>query len=364
MAIIFKNDSLAKGIEGAGTVLGEALKKRGELQQKQEIQGSLANVLSEVDMEDPMRIQQAIAEANRLNAPSSTLDFLNKSYQSARKSSAFKSALDIAMEQEGGIESEKGKSAFLKEFTSRGGDPFEAMKMFKETKGTSAFGKEMDKFMAKSTIAYIQGAPQKQKNLKENLDWLQDNIENVGMGQAYTPFTKGSYGIPQRFLPGEIFTEYANRGELILTGVIELFNPAGVLPDAKLRRLRERFAVNPNDTQAQIQGKINALRTLEQAGSSYVDIMGDLIDQYGENIPRGEFMKAMSVLQKSLDEVDQIYEKQLKPSQEASDKGYSPGQEYTVARMPAASSVPKGTEYEDDNGVLYINNGKKWIKKK
>lgn len=184
-------------------------------------------------------------------------------------------------------------------------------------------------------------------NFKENLDFLEQNLPNVGRQKS---ISTGSFAIPN-----EMFSEYSNRGNLVLDGVIKIFNKAGVLPQKKLEWLRNDFAISPYDTQEQIQGKINALRSLQKVSDDFLEDYYGLVEQYGPNIPFQEFIK---LKRKSENEVDALDKEARK---------LSTGK--TENKKTGVSSLPKkgdrvGQMLADDNGNIYRWTGSTWRKEK
>ncbi len=332
---------LAQGISTAGGALGQALGQR--MQQSRQAQG-LQQFQSglEAAQNDPNAIARAYSQALASGADPATLQSLQQSYNAARKQNAFKSAFDEALDM-GGLNTPEGQNAFLMAYGREGGDPFEAIKLFqKDKKGDSVFDKKIDEFMADSVIEYMQGGDEQKQALTENLDYLEENLKNVGRAKG---LVTGEWAWNSK-----AYTEYRNRGNLALDSVIKVFNKAGVLPQRKLEWIRETFGISPMDTQEQIQGKINALRSLAKEAGGFQDKLGGLIERYGTKIPRDEFIK----LQNSADATMRKFDDQVE----------SPASETVVEKLPT-KGVTKGAQATNsETGEKYIYNGSRWVKQK
>lgn len=341
--IILQDQSgLAQGIAGAGSALAGALQQRGTQHRQQAGLSTFQQAMETGDLSDPQVLSSAYQQALQAGADPAQLQFLGQQWQQAKEQKAFSSAWDESMNF-GGMQTQEGQDAFMRKYMQGGGDPFKAIQMFKkDKKGENTFDKKINEFKADSVINYMQGGDDASRNLKENLDYLETNIKNVGRlkGAATGEFLTEGAG----------FTEYRNRGNLVLDGVIKVFNKAGVLPQKKLEWILKTFAISPWDTQEQIKGKINSLRTLEKEASSFSSGMGKLIDQYGQNIPNEAFMnlqkRAASVLDKFGEAVESPQGEQV--VSKLTNKGYKKGDEAVNSKT----------------GQKYIFSGTRWIKKK
>ena len=340
--IVLQDQSgLAQGIAGAGSALSQALQFRNQqANQRQGLEAFQSGM--ESAQGDPNMIAKAYTQALASGADPAQLQGLSQAYQSARKQNAFKTAFDEAINM-GGLDTDEGKQAFIQSFGREGGDPFQAMQFFKkDQKGETTFDKKINEFKANAVIDYIGGGSDASKNLKENLDYLEGNLKNVGRAKG---LATGEF-----LWSGQEFTEFRNRGNLALDGVIKVFNKAGVLPQKKLEWIRETFSVSPMDTQDQIQGKINALRTLTKDASAFDEGLGGLIDKYGENIPTREFLNLQRNVTKSFDKFEQ--------------EMASPQKEQVYQKLPT-SGISTGAEATDtETGQKFIWNGSRWIKQK
>ena len=349
--IVLQDQSgLAQGITGAGSALSQALNYRT---QKNQQSAGLDAFQSGIEgaAGDPNAIAMAYKQALNAGADPAQLQVLSQEYQSARKNNAFKTSYDEAISA-GGMDTDAGQQAFVMTYGREGGDPFEAMKLFKkDQKGETAFDKKMGEFKADSVISYMQGGDTATKNFSENLDFLESNIENVGRQKAIFGGGAGVLGGGE-FGPMQSaeFAEYENRGYLVLDGVIKVFNKAGVLPEKKLKWIKETFAVSPFDTQEQIKGKINSLRSLAKDASSFNDGMGALIEKYGANIPTAEFMKLHQDLSRSMEK----YDKMIK----------SPQDEQVVQKLSAKGYKKGDKATNTETGDKLIFNGTRWMKQK
>lgn len=340
--IILQDQSgLGAGIAGAGNALAQALQFRNQQAQQQQGLNQFTSGI-EAAQGDPTMIAKAYSQALASGADPAQLQGLSQAYQSAKKQNAFKSAFDEAINK-GGLDTNEGRQAFVQTYGREGGDPFQALQFFKkDQKGETAFDKKINEFKATAVIDYMSGGDDATKNLTENLDYLESKIPEVGRAKG---IATGEF-----LWSGAEFTEFRNRGNLALDGVIKVFNKAGVLPQKKLEWIRETFSVSPMDTQEQIKGKINALRTLAKDATGFQQGLGELIDKYGENIPNREFLKLQKIADSSLQKFDQ---------QVASPEG-----EKVVNKLPS-SGVRKGaTAVNSESGEKFIYNGSRWVKQK
>lgn len=317
---------------------------------------------------DPNALLSAYSQALAAGAPPDQVKFLGEAYQKARAGNAFSTAFDAALDL-GGVNTEEGRNAFIETYSRSGGSPMEAFKMFsKDKQGESAFDKKINEFKAESVIDYLKGGESGGRVFSENLDWLEEHKGNVGRQNALFGGGLGIVGGGQYgpFKTTE-FAEYKNRGNLVLDGVIKVFNKAGVLPQKKLEWIRKTFAISPYDTQAQIQGKINALRSLEGASGDFEKKMGQLIDTYGDNIPNSAFLKIQRDLDGKLREVEKKY------GYESGEPEGAPQDGEGSAEAPAGEVVEKlstkgyktGDRATDQKtGDTFIFSGTRWIKEK
>jgi len=348
--ILGDTSGLAEGLSSGLSAFNQAIGQG--LQQRRQAQGLSAFNEALIGAEgDPQAIATAYQQALSADADPQQLNALGQAYQQARQQNAFKSAFDAAMEA-GGMDSVEGQNAFVLEYGKSGGDPFKAMQMFKkDQKGQTVFDKKIDEFKAESVINYIQGGDQKNQTFIENLDYLEKNLENVGRMAALTGGKAGLiFGGEYGPLQSAEFAEYERRGKLVLDGVIKVFNKAGVLPEKKLKWIRDTFAVSPYDTQEQIKGRIAALRSLAKDAGSFNEGMGALIDRYGQNIPTSEFLKLQKSAASVLDKYDQAVR--------------SPQPE-RVYEKPPTKGLKKGQPMMNtETGEKFRWNGTRWVKQK
>lgn len=343
MPIVFNDRSLSRGIETAGSALAGAIQQRGQKRNAERGLSEFSDSLSQSDG-TPQSIRQAYTNAINQGADPAQLQFLKEEHKQAIESNAVKSAYDFALEK-GGFNTPEGQSSFVDEYIKSGGDPMKALSMFNKKPGTqSVFDKKIDEFKADSVINYIQGGESTTKTLEDNLEFLGDEIENVGRAKG---------AVTGEFLWNSAkFTEYRNRGNLVLDGVIKVFNKAGVLPQRKLEWIRDTFAVSPWDTQDQIKGKIQSLQSLVKDSAEFNNQMGSLIDRHGENIPNSEFMKIQKNLSNSIDRLE---------NQNAS----GDGQKIEKVNKLSSSGYKKGDlAMNEKTGKGYIFNGERWVEKK
>lgn len=340
--IIFQDQSgLAQGITGAAGALSQALGQRMQQSRQAEGLGAFKDAMGQAG-NDPQALMSAYQQAVASGADPAQLQAMQGMYTQAKQQNAFQSAFDEAINA-GGLNIPEGQEAFLMEYSKSGGDPFKAMQLFKkDSKGETTFDKKLNEFKANSVISYLQGGDDASNTLTENLDYLQKNAENVGRakGVATGEFLWNSAD----------FTEYRNRGNLVLDGVIKVFNKAGVLPQKKLEWIRETFAISPWDTQEQIRGKVQSLRTLAKDASEFNSGIGNLIEQYGEKIPTSEFLKLQKGMDKSLDRFNQQIE--------------SPQKEQVVEKLSTKGYRKGDVATDSESGHKFVFNGTRWVKKK
>lgn len=340
MSIILPNpmEGIGQGIRSAGSALGGALQRLGDERKEK---GILESVVGNLDYDDPESIKAAITNPNFARLPEPMQKLIGNKYAEIEKNNTFKRASKAASEK-GGFFTEEGQNAFIEEYGKAGGNPLEALKYLPKKqdakpKPQTAYQKDLDKEKAKVVIDYMRGGDKRDNRLKDTLDYLEQEAENVGFAKS---LATGDY-----LLPGEKYTQYENMGNLMLDQVIKVFNPAGVLPQSKLKWIRDQFAISPYDRQEVIKGKIAALRSLIDKGMKDYDKIGELIAEYGDDIPTKEFMKAVSGLENTIDNA-------------ISNEGKTKD-EKTVNKLP--TKAKKGTIATDTkSGKRYVYDGKRW----
>jgi len=354
--IVFKNQGVGPYLYKGLSSLGEALGEYGEKNR----QGSALSALNEaLKQGDQQGIIEASNNAIKAGIQPAQIQISTGLYQQQREQTALEKALD----ESGGYESlktEEGKNKFVDSYVSNGGNLFNAMKLFKDngTKQT-IFQKKIEEKKADAVIDFLDtGGESPTKFLNENLDFLQENLKNVGKQAAITGIEYGPF-------TGELFTEYGIRGKLILDGVIKIFNKTGQLPKGKLAWLNEEFAISPYDTQAQIQGKINGIRTISKGANELAQRMGTLIEKYGENIPNEEFLKLRQDANDFIDNARKEYELS-KEKNEAKQVSEQPKEsKQTFEKLPPASSFSPGQMIKNpETGEILVTDGKRWSKQK
>jgi len=324
-----------------GGALGKVLGDRRQQQKQSQGLDAFQKALKDSGG-DTEKIGSALAAAMKANVDPRYINALNQQYQQSRSDSAFQTALDAANKL-GGIDTPKGKYEFLSKYTSSGGDLKTALGMFQSGKTTqSVFDKKIDEYKADAIIEYMDGGNDSSANLKNNLEFLQANLQDVGMRS----------GITERgIFKSELFTEYENRGNLVLDGVIKVFNKAGVLPQKKLEWIRNTFAISPYDTQKVIQGKINALSSLARDTEEFNNDMALMIDKYGADIPTSEFIRARNKLNNKV----KNFEKENLAAIGAK----------FVDKLPAKSDDGDiATNDETGESFIYNAKTKKWVKQR
>ena len=343
MVLVTQDPSgIHEGIGAFAQALGQTLNER-----RQQSGLSAFNDALSKSNNDPASLMNAYQQALNAGADPQQLQLMQGAYQQSRQQNAFQTAYDAALNK-GGLDSEDGQNEFIMAYSKGGGDPFKAIEMFKKNpRGQTVFEKKIDEFKANAVIDHLQGGNERANMMNDNLNFLESNIENVGTVKG---LTSGEF-----ITNSELFTEYRNRGNLVLDGVIKVFNKAGVLPEKKLKWLRDTFAISPWDTQEQIKGKINALKSLAQDASSYNQEMGNLIEKYGEKIPTREFLK----LQKSLDSsLDNLYSPTNSSKKEG---GTDTGEVFDGPKASNAAKYKGKIATDSETGQKLISNGTRWV---
>lgn len=303
--IVLKDDSLARGIERAGSALGSAMmevakdkrqleKRRRSLSPFEEAMKTANDPTIQKKSPTQLYIESLSLGANPEEAASSAKMLMYQQQENAQTS-----ALDASM-QYGGLSSPEGRNAFLNQYAKSGGDFQKVNELLKTPKKgqESTVDKELGKVKAKAIIDVVQGGGKGQA-MVDNLAWLEKNIDKVGSIK----------GISNRGpMQSELFAEFENKGRLMVEPIIKIFNPAGTLPTKKLEWIRDNFAISPYDTQNQIRGKLNAVKPLVNIALDYQSKVADLVDKYGANIPNEEFFK---ISKKLNNEFNSIYDKQF-----------------------------------------------------
>jgi len=205
----------------------------------------------------------------------------------------------------------------------------------------TATDKKFADFKADTIVSHLKEGASQKGVFEDNLNWLESNKENVGRTKAVTGVELGPF-------KSSLFTEYENRGNLVLDGVIRIFNKAGVLPQKKLEWIRKTFAISPFDTQEQISGKINSLRSLSKTASSFDEELDGLIEKHGLDIPDKDFMNIRSSINSKLNEFDAAVS--------------SPQKEEVVTTLSNTGYKTGDTATNSETGESFIFKGNKWIK--
>jgi hypothetical protein len=322
--IVIEYNGLARGIEGAGNAIGNALSERNKEINKIKYEQEKLKEQRTYEEQETLKKRKALTPFNelliQLSAKETPKLSISQAYQQAIEAGAdpseaaasaqmlmqqqtqnsYSSGMDAAMNFKGGIMSEEGRQAFVNNFVRSGGDLKSINELLKPGKkgAQSTYEKELDKFKAKSVIDTVQGGGDAQ-SISENLSWLEKNVDQVGKLRGY--FNRGA-------MQSEMFAEYENKGNLVLAPVIKIFNKAGTLPTKKLEWIKEQFAISPHMTQDQIRGKINAMKPIVNIALDYHAQIANLVEKYGANIPNEEFFK---VSKKLNNEFDNVYDKQF-----------------------------------------------------
>jgi len=345
----------------AASALGQALggfggKQYKDYQERQSL-SALEQALQDPSI-SPEQRQMAYAKAIQQMGTEKAKPILEM-YDRNRKESAWASAFDEyeKSNQWEDLKTPEGKAKFMSLFASKGGDPLQAFKLFDEKKGgESAFDREIGKRKAKIIGNFLESGLESD-SFNENLEFLEDNIEKVGRQNAFL-------GAEIPGFQSGIFTEYANRGNLVLDGVIKIFNRNGQVAQKKLKWIRDTFSISPYDTQAQIQGKINALKSLAKDTQEFEERMGESIEKNGTNIPDKELFQATQNLNKKFNEFEKKYNyKDTKPATTPK----SPQKEPELKENQYFSkTLPKEAEEDttaiSQTGETYIFQKGKWKK--
>ncbi len=351
MVTIYKTGAgLGQGISDFGTALSGALDKRTEQNRQSEGLNIFQKGIQGAEG-DPNTLAQVYTQAVNAGASPEHLKLIQDKYDTARKNNAFQVGYDESLNY-GGMETDEGHKAFTMAYVKAGGDPFDLAKFMKKPaeKKQSIFDKKMDAFKADAVIDHAKGGSSVSV-FENNLDFLNKNIDRVGRAKSYVGGGLGIAGGGERGpFKSALFTEYENRGNLVLDGVIKVFNKAGVLPDKKLKWIRDTFAVSPYDTQETIRGKLNSLSSLSKTAVSYENGLGELIEKYGANIPTKEFIKLQRDLDKKIDQFE--------------DHVNSPQQEQVVDKLTNKGYKKNDVATDSKTGQKFIFNGTRWVKNK
>jgi len=349
--ITYDADSgLREGISGAASALASSLRKKNErLYEKKQLEEERQGLDSFKDQSLSPETAYHQALKNRANPEQA-----KSLYQAARQravDNASKSAMDQVLSSGHAFNSQEGQQLFLQSYMQANGPVQEVMKMFspsskQQRQQPSIIEKKVQEDMATNILDTVKGGS-KMVRAEKDLDWLESNIPNVGKMKLLSNF--GPF-------KNSIFAEFENRGNLALDPVIHTFNRTGVVPKAKLDWMKETFAIKPNDTQPQIKGKINALRSLSHGARQFEENMQGLIDKYGIDIPVSEYIKTAKSTDSFLDDFEKKYNYGNLPTSQSNT---------VFEKLPSPTSVPPGTKIKDTKtGNILISNGAKWIKQK
>ena len=288
---------LAEGITGAGSALGHALGQRNLLQkqeeQKREQFSNLASILEGTEV-----------------GPEAT---------------PIKSALVQALQQ--GVD----PNALMQQFALLGkiGD-----------KSPSVFQKKLQEKSA-DIVAGVIEEKGKVQSMRGTIDRLKDLSENL----------RGSGGLLKSIIGTQEATEFNALGLAAIEPVLKIFNPRGVIPQAKIEMLKGMFVPKASELFTRQQGKIQALERFADAAEKKQQEIEMLFDVYGDNIPP-------EVLLKYEQDSEALVDNFISSPQTEELTGLAS----ETSELPQASKKNKGARYSDDEGNIWISTGTEWIK--
>lgn len=283
---------LAEGITGAGSALGQALGQRKQEEKRREQFSSLASILEETEIAPE-------------NAP-------------------IKDALVQALTQ--GVD----PSPLMQQFALLG-------KMGQRE--PSVFQKKLQEKSA-DIVAGVIEEKGKVQSMRGTIDRLKELSENL----------RGSGGLLKSLIGTQEATEFNALGLAAIEPVLKVFNPRGVIPQAKIEMLKGIFTPTASELFTKQQGKIQALERFADAAEKKQKEIETLFDIYGDNIPPEVLLKYE---QDSEAVIDQFLSSQSKDLS---------GLAFETEELPQASLENKGARYSDDQGNIWISTGSEWIK--
>lgn len=338
---------MGRGIAAIGQGVGA---QRGAQRQDQQYQQFTQQF--EQAQGDPAKMAMALATGAKMGIPAPVLQGMADLGYKATQQKAFKAA-EIAADAAGGFSSPEGRSAGLSAWAKNGGDPIEGFKYF----SAPAPGKpsKYDQAMSQAQaddIKELSSDTQGIRSVESNIKWLSDHVNDVGRGQG---IFKGNF-----LYNGKEFTEFRNRGMLVLKGVINTFNRVGALPQAKLEMIIKNYSISPWDTQDQIKGKLSAIHALTEGQAEYMNGLAALSKQHGyREIPQEEYARYKAEYFTRANQMADNLEAG-RPANEGIESRPKSNAEL-LDKLPAGAE--KGTQYRDDkNGDLYTFNGKRWVR--
>jgi len=334
MAIVFNAPQDRFGIQGAGSVLAQALMQNAQdsiLERRQLGQNQAST--NQLNQQNQFLIDKENRQNNLVNNQNSLLG------QSLAK-------FDITKPE--------GQIGFIQDVSSNGGNVDMAFELIKQQNNNlvnqlrfnpanqpakvSDLRKNLNKDIANTikTSSQIDSAA-------SDLDRLQE------LSQSLT----GASGYAKSLLGTQEAAEFDALGLSTLSAPLKIFNPVGAIPVQKIKILEKKFSPKATDFQETIEGKLNALRRINDAARSKVTRLQDLSEKYGslDAIPDSELLKYSQESEKEIDNF--IAQPVTGVSNSESTK--------TFEKLPAAKQYKSGTRIRDtDTGKTYVSDGSKW----
>ncbi len=283
---------LSGGIKSASGALANVLEQRAD----RRLNSALSNVLSQADFTTQEGQQDALSKMIGLKVPAKdALGFLQ-------------SANDFR----------KGQSAA----------------------SLSPFQKKMQEKSADFLMSGLEEGP-KAASSRENIDRLRDLSKEL----------EGPVGYGKALINSADAAEFNERGLLALEPVIKIFNPRGVIPQRKIEMLKEKFAPKATDNRLTIEGKLKGLEALVKQSEEHSNMIKDLYNQYGENIPMEAIINYEANSEKI---IDSVLSTKTEGDRTTEDDSFE---------KPPSAKKNKGVIIEnEETGESLISNGTRWIK--
>lgn len=336
MAITFNAPEDRFGLQQAGSILAEALlqkAKNSNLNNRQNQQNQF--LTKQLNQQNQFQVDKESRQNDLTNKSNSILGELIGQYD---------------------IQTPQGQIDFIGEISKKGGNVDLAFDLIKEQNSNIANQMRFDPANRKAPVSDLR------KNLNKDIastirsaSQIESSARDLDRLQELSQQLTGPFGYAEGLIGTEPAAEFDALGLSTLAAPLKIFNPVGAIPTQKIKLLQQKFAPKSTDLQGKIEGKIAALRRINQAAASKVQKLQDLVDQYGslDAIPDAELLRYSNESEK---EIDKLIAEPL-----SGEVKKNKSQKETFEKLPTAKNYKPGQKIKDeDTGKVYISDGSKW----